>query len=90
MFTSDDLAPCVRLALQEGQQDGGLIRAVHAGLDRLLENRVDRSRTKVVWKLLHQLPVQTRAVVTVFVHVDAHCGDTKTVARLASVAEPLS
>lgn len=73
VFTSDDLAPCVRLALQEGQQDGGLIRAVHAGLDRLLENGVDGSRAKVVWELLHQLPVQPRAVVAVFVHVDAHC-----------------
>lgn len=73
MFTSDDLAACVRLALQEGQQDGGLIRAVHAGLDRLLENGVDGSRTKMVWKLLHQLAVQTWAVVAVLVHVDADC-----------------
>lgn len=77
-FTSDDLAPCVRLALQKGQQDGGLIRAVHAGLDRLLKHSVDWSWTKVVRKLLHQLSVQTRPVVPVFVHVDAHCEDTKT------------
>lgn len=79
VFTSDDLAPCVRLALQKGQQDGGLIRAVHAGLDRLLKHSVDWSRTKMVRKLLHQLSVQTWAVVPMFVHVDAHCEDTKSV-----------
>lgn len=77
-LTSDDLAPRVRLALQKGQQDGGLVRAVHAGLDRLLQHSVDRSWAKMVRKLLHQLSVQTWAVVAVFVHVDAHCEDAQT------------
>lgn len=78
LFTSDDLSSCVRLALQKRQQHRGLIRAVHAGLDCLLKHCVDRSWTKVIRKLLHQFSVQMWAVVTVFVHIDAHWNDTKT------------
>ncbi|TNN52090.1 hypothetical protein EYF80_037698 [Liparis tanakae] len=59
VFTSDDLSSCVGLALEERQHHGRLVRTVHAGLDRLLEHCVDRSGTKVVRELLHQLPVET-------------------------------
>lgn len=67
----------MRLALQERQQHGGLIRAVHAGLNRLLKHCVDRSRTEVVRELLHQFAVKVRAIVSVLVHIDTHWNDTE-------------
>lgn len=77
VFTSDDLSSCVGLALEERQHHGRLVRTVHAGLDRLLEHCVDWSGTKVVRELLHELPVEVRAIVAVLVYIDAHWNDTK-------------
>ncbi|KAF3832840.1 hypothetical protein F7725_026505 [Dissostichus mawsoni] len=55
VFTSDDLSSCVGLALQEGQHHRGLVRAVHTGLNSLLQHCVDWSRPKVDSLMLHLL-----------------------------------
>lgn len=57
------------MGLQGAEQDLRLVRAVYAGLDHLLEHAVDWSRSKVVRQMLHLLPVEVGAAVSVFVHV---------------------
>lgn len=73
--TSDDL-PAVRLGLQEGVEQLGLVGTVHTGLDGVLQDLVDRPRPKVVRQLQHQLTVQVRPAVTVLVHVHTNWGET--------------
>lgn len=74
-FTSDNFSSCVWLALQEWQQHRRLVCAVHTGLNRLLENCINGSWTKVVRKLLDQFPVKMWAIGSMFVHIDTNWKD---------------
>lgn len=64
------------MGLQGAEQDFRLVCAVYAGLDHLLEHAVDWSRSKVVRQMLHLLPVEVGAAVSVFIHVYTNCNST--------------
>lgn len=70
-LTSDDLAS-VRLRLQEAEQNFGLKRTVYTGLDRMLQDRVHRTRPKMIRQLQQQLAVQVRPRLSMFIHVHAN------------------
>lgn len=73
--TSDHLSSS-RVGLQGAEQDFRLVCTVGAGLDHLLEHAVDWSRSKVVRQMLHLLPVEVGAAVSVFIHVYTNCNST--------------
>lgn len=74
--TSDDLSSA-GVRLQGAEQHFRLVRAVDARLDHLLEHAVHWTRAKVVRQMLHLLPVQVGAAVSMLVHIHTHWTDTQ-------------
>lgn len=64
------------MGLEGAEQDFRLVCTVYAGLDHLLEHAVDWSRSKVVRQMLHRLPVEVGAAVSMFIHVYTNCNST--------------
>lgn len=74
--TSDNLSsPWV--SLQSTEQDFRLVCTVYTWLDHLLEHSVHWPRSKVVWQMLHLLPVQVEATVSMLIHIHTHWNNTQ-------------
>lgn len=67
-----DGLPSSRVVLQRAEQNFRLVRAVYTRLDHLLQHRVHWTWSKVVWQMLHLLPVQVRTTVSMLIHVHTH------------------
>ena len=66
------------MSLQSAEQDFRLVCAVDARLNHLLEHSVHWPRPKVVWQMLHLLPVQVGAAVSMLIHIHTHWNNTQT------------
>lgn len=71
LCTSDHL-PSSRVGLQGTEQDFGLVGRVYTCLHHLLEHGVHWPWAKVVWQMLHLLPVQVGTTVPMLVHIHTH------------------
>lgn len=63
------------MSLQSAEQHLRLVRTVYTRLHDLLEHSVHWAWAKVVWQMLHLLPVEVRTTVPVLVHIHAHWND---------------
>lgn len=62
------------MARFQKSKDGlGLVGTIHTSLYSLLKYHIDRTRPKVIWKLLNFLLIQVRPRISMLVDINTHC-----------------